>query len=215
MRIRWVREAQRLGSPAAVILPGTKSTLDDLAWMRAQGLDRAVAEAADGGAQVVGICGGYQVLGQHLEDPTGVEAPAGTTASGLGLVPTRTRFLPGKDTHQARIELPDGRHLQGYEIHSGATERAAGCDAFGTIVERNGQPTQAEDGAVAAGGQVWGTYLHGLFANTDFRRRWLQRIGWTGTSTQEVKAEAEYDRIADAVEDAVGWPAIAALLRMD
>ena len=204
--LRYVRRAAELGQPDAIILPGTKVTLADLAWLRERGLDRAVQEAHRRGAQVVGICGGFQLLGQSLADPQGVESPPGSQAEGLGLLPVITHFLPQKQTHQARLLLADGQELQGYEIHSGETTLLPGGEPFGRVVRRSGQPVDQPDGAVSSDGRVWGTYLHGVFENLGFRRRWLTELGWSGRMEgSESQRQAEYERLADVVEAAVDW----------
>ena len=109
VRLRYVRQAEEFGRPDAVILPGTKATLADLAWLRAHGLEQAIQQAARRGVAVVGICGGYQMLGQSLSDPLGVEGPAGTRVEGLGLLPVITEFALTKQTYQARLQLVNGQ----------------------------------------------------------------------------------------------------------
>mgnify|MGYP002640984239 CR=1 FL=1 len=212
VRLRWVRHPQQLGSPAAVILPGTKATLADLAWMRSLGWDGAIHKALAGGTQVVGVCGGLQMLGNVITDPDGVESNPGASSPGLGLLQVETSFRRGKQTSQAVLQVGTER-IEGYEIHAGATTRAPGTKPFGHIVRRSGTDVDVEDGAVGHGGAVWGTYLHGIFHHQGFRRHWLQDVGWQGqegivTSVPDV----EYDRVADAVEAAVGWPLLESFL---
>ncbi|HHY54322.1 MAG TPA: cobyric acid synthase [Chloroflexi bacterium] len=210
--LRYVRRAEELGNPAAILLPGTKVTLSDLTWLRAQGLDQAIMAAHARGSAVVGICGGYQLLGRWLADPHGVEGPAGVVSPGLGLLPITTRFERQKQTHLASLER-DGERLRGYEIHTGESILDEGAQPFGMIVERNGVSVAIPDGAVTEDGRVWGVYLHGIFENDRFRHRWLRQLGWRGevvfTTTLR---QAEYDRLADIVEDAVDWAAILRLL---
>lgn len=210
--LRYVRRAEELGDPAAILLPGTKVTLSDLTWLRAQGLDQAIIAAHARGSAVVGICGGYQLLGRWLADPHGVEGPAGVASPGLGLLPITTRFERQKQTHLASLER-DGERLRGYEIHTGESILDEGAQPFGMIVERNGVSVAIPDGAVTEDGRVWGVYLHGIFENDRFRHRWLRQLGWRGevvfTTTLR---QAEYDRLADIVEDAVDWAAIQRLL---
>ena len=211
--LRYVQEGASLGSPAAVIIPGTKVTLDDLDWVRATGLDSAILAAHRRGAQLIGLCGGYQILGEVLWDPAGVEGPRGRHTRGLGLLPASTQFMRQKETHQSLLRLPTGEVVSGYEIHTGATETREGAARFGEIVERNGVAVSVLDGAVAEGGRVWGTYLHGLFGNDRFRHRWMRQLGWTGpvVSTSTMREQA-YDRLADAVEAAVDWAAVEQLI---
>ncbi|MEW6752455.1 MAG: cobyric acid synthase [Candidatus Latescibacterota bacterium] len=207
--VRYVRRADEVGDPDAVILPGTKSTLADLAWLRQVRLDREVRRLRWQGRQVVGICGGFQILGEWLEDPDGVEGPVGGSAEGLGLLPASTRFARDKHTHQARLRLPGGEELDGYEIHAGETCLPSDAAPFGLVARRDATPVQVADGARSADGRVWGTYLHGLFANDAFRQRWLSGLGWSGSATSSrARVEAEFDRLSDVVEGAVDVPAV-------
>ncbi|MBI1295934.1 cobyric acid synthase [bacterium] len=210
--LRYVRRAEDLGNPAAIILPGTKVTLADLGWLRTLGLDQAILAAQAHGSAVVGICGGYQLLGTWLADPTGAEGPAGNAAPGLGLLPVTTEFTRHKQTHQA-ILAREGEQLRGYEIHTGETSLAEDALPFGVIIQRSGAPVTVLDGAMREDGRVWGTYLHGIFENDDFRHRWLRGLGWQGefVSTTALR-QAEYDRLADVVEGALDWAGIERLL---
>jgi adenosylcobyric acid synthase len=215
VRLRYVRDAEALGRPQAIILPGTKVTIADLVWLRARGLDRAIIAAHQAGATVIGICGGYQMLGQMLADPLGTEGPPNRQASGLGLLPVTTEFQPVKQTNQSWLRLGNGNLVRGYEIHSGATMRLDGAAPLGEIIERNGQAVQIADGASSADGRVWGCYLHGIFENDNFRRAWLQALGWQGTLfSAAALRQREYDRLADAVEAAVDWPQIERLISL-
>ena len=164
--VRYVASAPELGRPDLVVLPGTKSTMDDLAWLCEQGLDACVRALAEQGTPILGICGGYQMLGESLADPEGAEGPRGRTARGLTLLPVCTTFSAEKRTRptEARLEGASGvfaclcgMDLAGYEIHMGHTE-ATGPGACEGVV-------RATDGRVigCARGSVLGTYLHGLF----------------------------------------------------
>ncbi len=206
VRVRFVRTADELGRPHAVILPGTKHTLADLAWLRDTGLAEAVKALAREGTTVVGICGGYQMLGWSIADPVGVEG--GGRAEGLGLLPIQVVFHREKVTWPARARacgnlpwLPDGMELEGYEIHMG---RAASPAPLFEIRRPNEE--MALDGCAAADGRVWGTHLHGLFHNDAFRRAWLRSLGWHLSEGDRPLAErraAAYDRLADALEAAL------------
>lgn len=217
VQLRYVREATALGTPHAIILPGTKVTIADLCWLRDRGLAQAVVAAHHAGATVVGICGGYQMLGATLADPLGIEGPPGQHATGLGLLPVTTEFQPTKETNQSCLHwhhTADGWGLlHGYEIHSGVTMLGTGALPLGTITERNGAPVQVSDGAISVDGRVWGCYLHGIFENDDFRRHWLQGLGWQGTGQTAATARQQaYDRLADVVEGALDWTQIERLL---
>jgi adenosylcobyric acid synthase len=211
VRLRYVQHVQEFGHADAVIIPGTKATLDDLAWLYAQQLDRCIHASAAGGAAVVGICGGYQMLGQHVSDPFGVEGMAGSHAIGLGLLPVVTEFAASKQTYQSRLQLASGQVVTGYEIHMGTTMHAGDSAPLGTIIARGDAPVAIADGARDESGLIWGTYLHGIFEDTAFRRSWLAQLGWNGGDTQELMRQEEYDRLADAVEEAVDWELLARL----
>ncbi len=213
VRLRYVARAEALGHPAAVILPGTKATLADLAWLREGGLDEAILAAHGQGAQVVGICGGYQMAGEWLTDALGVEGARGEQAAGLGLLPVGTAFSAEKETHQVQMKLPDGEAVRGYEIHTGESRVREGTLPFGEIIERSDQAVRVADGARSEDGSVWGTYVHGVFENDGFRHGWLRGLGWSGplVATTALR-NGEYDRLADAVEEAVDWAVVEALI---
>lgn len=206
--LRYVSSRATLGRPQAIIFPGTKSTMADLRWLREQGLDQAITTLATGGTAVVGICGGYQMLGKRIRDPYGVES-AQPDISGLGLLQVETVFACTKTTHQAEAQvlggpgwLADlhGHTIQGYEIHMGHTESQ---HPWLDITHRSHMPVVQQDGAVDATGRVWGCYLHGLFANDTLRRAWLTSLGWAPPVQPTRPADAfqsTLDRLATHVE---------------
>ncbi len=208
VRVRWVERAEDLGLPHLVILPGTKATIADLRWMRARGLDVAIAARREAGALVLGICGGYQMLGATLEDPDGVEAEAGTVEPGLGFLVTRTVFEPEKATRRVRGHTLAGAWggpgvpLDGYEIHMGRTmsDEAPFQEIEGHL-----------DGAVSPDGRVVGTYLHGALHNDEWRAALLALLGRTsgrGGVTSAGQRDAAFDRLADVVEAHLDLPRI-------
>lgn len=206
LRLRCVRHPKQLRNPAAILLPGTKATLADLAWLRELGWERALIDALASGTQVVGICGGLQMLGTAIRDPEGVEAPAGSSSSGLGLLQVETGFSADKQTSQAVLQK-DSMLIEGYEIHAGETTRSPQTKPFGRIMRRASDGVDVADGAVRPDGSVWGTYLHGLFHHDEFRHSWLGELGWLATEGATLATpDAEYDRVADALETTVGWP---------
>lgn len=155
--VRYVDDPRKLGDPDLIVLPGTKSTMDDLLWLRQCGLEAAIGKAAGRGTPVLGVCGGYQMLGEALHDPEGVDCGHPASLRGMGLLPAETTFVGQKHRTQAtavtRAEPLAGARLEGYEIHTGRTEVRG--EPF--CVREDGQP----EGCVR--GSVWGTYLHGLF----------------------------------------------------
>jgi adenosylcobyric acid synthase len=211
VQVRFVDAPDQLGHPQAVILPGTKSTMADLLWLRQVGLAKAICKLAEDGIPVVGICGGYQMLGRTISDPKGVESAEGQV-EGLGLLPVDTIFEAVKATYQARacIETDrgffagiEGQEIEGYEIHMGHSR--GGEPAFRLLSQGN-RSVDAPDGAVDERGRVFGTYLHGLFDNPNLRRAWLRSLGWdaafSGLSMAEVR-EQEYDRLAQQVRESL------------
>lgn len=172
--VRYVLKAEELGTPDLLILPGSKNTNEDLAALKDNGLAKAILRAHQDGAMVIGICGGFQILGRLLRDSNHVESPI-STQEGLGLLDTETIFNDQKTTTQAVAKRGNYR-LQGYEIHMGITKLGPNATPFSTIVQTNGQPMQREDGAVNHDATVIGTYLHGVFDNPHWTRHLLNRI---------------------------------------
>lgn len=229
VHVRYVTSLEMLGSPHAIILPGSKSTLSDLHWLRAQGLAEAIREFAACGGAVVGICGGYQMLGAVLRDPLHVESPEEETA-GLGLLPVETIFAADKITHRVTARILEGpawlaslsgTTVHGYEIHMGRTgtvasvSHAQGSQPWLCITQRSDALVEVLDGAVSADGRIWGCYVHGLFENTQLRRAWLTSLGWGNREDETQSARPDpFEALADAVESALDMPQLYAILEM-
>ena len=191
-------------------LPGTKSTVADLAWLRERGLAAALAQAAAAGTPVIGICGGYQMLGRRILDPERVESAAAEVA-GLGLLDVETTFLAAKRTVRVTGEASGaafaaaGTPLHGYEIHMGRTRRAPGIAPLVHVtVDGSGEDPHA-DGAVSADGLVCGTYLHGLFDAAAFREAFLGRLRAAAGLPERAPGASgagpsDIERLADHVE---------------
>ncbi|WP_340288134.1 cobyric acid synthase [Sulfitobacter pontiacus] len=177
-----------------VILPGTKSTRGDLAFLRAQGWDIDLYAHVRRGGAVLGICGGYQMLGRFIEDPQGFEGPAGRE-EGLGLLDVETRMAPDKTlTRVTADHAATGTQIDGYEIHIGQT---VGADCATPFAHINGIP----DGAGSRDGKITGTYLHGLFTNDSFRGAWLAQLGLgAGPTSYSQTVEDTLDALADHME---------------
>ena len=209
--VRYVSGPQTLGRPDVVILPGTKSTLDDLVRLRENGLEAAILKLAAAGVPVMGICGGYQMLGRTLSDPEGTEGGVpGAVVRGLGLLPVDTVFCAQKT--RTRVEAQAlagpfaGARLEGYEIHMGQTQV-------------DGEPfCRLEDGRAegCAAGHVYGTYLHGLFDTGEATARLADLLCKTkgidpaGAAPLSHRAfqEREFNRLAEAVRAALDMDAI-------
>lgn len=172
--VRYVRHASELGNPDLLIIPGTKNTLNDLHWLRESGFEQAICSLHAKGTHIIGICGGYQMLGERLSDPEGVENGVGESA-GLGFLPVHTIFQTAKKTVQmtGRLVVPwdDVTELGGYEIHLGvSTMYGSAAQPFLQLADGR------MDGAVSLDAQVFGTYLHGLFHNRAFTRALCNRL---------------------------------------
>jgi adenosylcobyric acid synthase len=155
-----------------LILPGSKQTLDDLAWIRDRGFAYAIAAYS---GILIGICGGFQMLGRSIEDPLGVESGGcARTMPGLGRLSVRTVMRGEKTVRVAtgRTSLWNASSFRGYEIHMGETFYENGAEPFAEIASE-GEAQPRADGAVAASGRVWGSYVHGIFDDDAFRRRFL------------------------------------------
>lgn len=211
--VRYVQAARELGMPDLIILPGTKNTVNDLLWLRQCGLETAVQKLARRGTPVLGVCGGYQMLGGMLDDSAGTESGRPQTLRGLELLPTRTVFTLEKRRAQvtATAAAPfAGAALTGYEIHTGRTtvEGAPFCTlADGTT-----------DGCVQ--GSVFGTYLHGLFDSGELTEKLAallcRRKGLAPETaaplTMQAYREQQFDLLADGVRRALDMSAIYAAM---
>ncbi|MCB8822281.1 cobyric acid synthase [Microvirga rosea] len=176
-----------------IVIPGSKATMADLAFFRKQGWDIDLAAHLRHGGKVVGLCGGYQMLGRSISDPEGIEGEP-SIVPGLGLLDVETILTTDKTVRpvQAR-HLPSGLDLSAYEIHLG---RTSGADTVRAPFEVEGLP----DGAVSPDGRVFGTYLHGLFATDAFRQAFLTSLH-PEAATGSFYYEAEVERILDALAD--------------
>jgi adenosylcobyric acid synthase len=192
------------GDAALVVLPGSKATIADLAALRAQGWDIDLIAHRRRGGHVLGLCGGYQMLGRRIADPDGIEGPAGAV-DGLGLLDVETVLTPEKALREV-TGTACGARFSGYEMHMGATD---GPDAARPVVLlEDGR----HDGATSADGRVSGTYVHGLLAEPDQRRAWLTMLGAAGSGIDYRAAiDAALDEIAGAVEAALDVDGLIAL----
>lgn len=208
--LRYVSRVSELKNPDLILLPGTKNTMEDLLWMRQNGLEAAVLKAASQGTFIFGICGGYQMLGETLSDPAGVEA--GGTIKGMGLLPMDTVFSGAKTRTRVQgtftgVEGPlsclNGVELEGYEIHMGVStlkEDAKPLTKIANLAEGSKEPK--EDGAFRE--NVYGSYVHSIFDREEVAERIIQAIGerkgidtagMTGVDYQTFK-ETQYDILA-------------------
>lgn len=218
--LRYVKQAKDLGQPDLIFLPGTKNTMGDLRWLRESGLEAAILRQAEQHTPIVGICGGYQMLGEQLEDPEGVEQ--GGSMRGMGLLNARTVFLPDKTRTQVSgrviwdrdgADSAAGKEVRGYEIHMGRTTSLGDCRE--TIRLEDGRV----DGLCNERGTVFGTYLHGIFDFGDLaalaavrlmRKKGLDPGSWH--FDPEAHKQQEYDKLADLVRSSLDMDKIYEIL---
>ena len=227
--VRYVTAPGELEGSAAIVLPGTKSTIADLEWLRRSGLAAAIGRHAAGGTPVIGVCGGYQMLGTRIHDPDRVESDRGSV-EGLGLLDIQTTFAGQKRTVRVEGELlpaadgategpgaqeapatgsarpaggllgPAGTFLRGYEIHMGRTTRGPAATPLLRLRGADGSPH--DDGAGA--GRVCGSYVHGLFDQPELRAAFLNGLrasaGLVPLESAAASPDADIDRLADHVE---------------
>ena len=177
------------GDADLIVLPGSKATIADLTALREAGFDIDVAAHRRRGGVVLGLCGGYQMLGRTIADPHGIERPPGKV-DGLGVLDVTTTLSPEKRLEPARGMTSDGLPFAGYEMHMGVTEGPDCARSFARLAD--GTP----DGAVSRDGRVMGTYIHGLFANDQQRAGWLARLG-------AGPAHVAYDHLVEQTLDAL------------
>ncbi|MGO4560230.1 cobyric acid synthase [Mesorhizobium sp. 2RAF21] len=182
------------GDAALVLLPGSKTTIADLSAFRAAGFDVDIAAHVRRGGAVLGICGGYQMLGRSIADPLGVEGPAGSVA-GLGLLDVETVLSGEKRLVTVNGMTSDRISFNGYEMHMGATSGADCARPFARLEDGRA------DGAATKDGRVSGTYVHGLFADDRQRDAWLTRLGGSSSGLDyEAGVDAELDELATHLE---------------
>ncbi len=198
--LRFVAEGEAIPTADLIVLPGSKNVRADLDWLRANGWEESIRRHLRFGGKVVGICGGFQMLGEAIHDPLGIEGPAGSS-SGLGWLEMETELRPDKQLHRVEGRLAlDGATVAGYEIHAGVS---AGPALDSPAVALEGR----SDGALSADGQVLGTCLHGLFdlpSSCDALLRWA---GLREAAAPDYAAlrEEGIGRLADAAEQHLDW----------
>jgi adenosylcobyric acid synthase len=197
LRLQFIENPVDLRCFAAVILPGSKNTRFDLDWLHDTGWTRQLADYGEQGGHILGVCGGYQMMGRTVKDPGGLEGKPGKTP-GLNLLPVETTLKAPKTTTLTGFTW-DGEFGSGYEIHMGETVRLDGRALF-DITSKNGVPTRGQDGCVANHKRYMGTYIHGLFDAAGITRRWLKAIGLEGLVVADdcglPARQKEYEKLA-------------------
>jgi adenosylcobyric acid synthase len=206
---RWVGPGETPPAADLIVLPGSKAVRADLDWLREQGWEAAINKHLRYGGKVVGLCGGYQMLGRQIHDPLGQEGQPGSTP-GLGVLAVETRLESAKQLRNVsgRLVLPGQPAMHGYEIHLGVTGGAGLAQAAVHLADGR------SDGAISADGQIFGTYCHGVFDHPEALTALLAWAGMTETAPVDFAArrEADLDRLADSVEAALDWQKLAPLL---
>ena len=215
--VRYVSRRGELGTPDMILLAGTKSTMADLRWLRQSGLEAELLKCHEKGVFLMGICGGFQMLGKRLCDPEQVED--GGELRGMGLLDVETVFRPEKHRAQTagtvarlsgQLEPLSGCAVRGYEIHMGETVYTETAQPFAMLTDGR------KDGCVCADGTVCGTYLHGIFDTPELTQKLVQLLlekkGISGTTVPAVdfaaKKEQEYDKLADLLREHLDMPKI-------
>lgn len=242
VRLTYLEAPSEIGTHLRLlILPGTKQTIGDLVYLRERGWEGAIRRYYRDGGHLIGICGGYQILGEEVADPHGVEGPA-RSAPGLGFLPVSTVLQERKRLAQVRVEasseaaglfrIPVGMGFEGYEMHMGKTHVRDARPALFRLFSPSRRTEGRPDGVAEGGGGVWGSYVHGLFDNDLFRQGMLQGCpddpagGSDRSSTDPRSSEGgrkpqtaframrdqAIDRLADAVEASLNMKVIDDLL---
>ena len=209
VRLQMIPPGSPLPSTAQVIiLPGTKATIADLKFLRAQGWDIDIAAHVRRGGRVVGICGGFQMLGLTVTDTDGVEGRP-ESIQGLGLLRVHTKLLNSKQVREVRgIDISNSAPFEGYEIHVGNTHFDPGMSPW--LRFENG----AVDGVMSADGQVAGCYVHGLFNRAEFRAAWLRSLGVASDGVQQhARVDAALDELANVLARSLDMDQLIAIAR--
>jgi adenosylcobyric acid synthase len=228
--LRFVDKAENIGNPDLLIIPGTKNTIGDLIFLGERDISKEILKLSRHGMMIIGICGGYQMLGRQINDPDHVESP-NDGIHGLGLLDIVTTFSREKQTYQVKARMLEHGHLfpvdnelAGYEIHMGETTHNGhnSIRPFARITERAGKMVDILDGCVSASGNVIGTYIHGIFDNDGFRSRLLDYLRLkkglkpTKRSTVDFKSikERRYNELADIVRGNMNMNTVYSVLNL-
>jgi adenosylcobyric acid synthase len=228
--MRYVENLNDIGNPDLIILPGTKNTIEDLLYLKSVGLDEFIVRHARQGKAVIGVCGGYQMLANSLHDPHHTESRI-ENISGIGLIDMDVTFEKEKVTTRVDGQILcadigmladlEGTQVQGYEIHMGKSTFGRDAVPCINIVDSNGEEVEILDGVGNEEGNVFGTYIHGIFDNSGLLRGIINNIrkakgldtDSSETITFEEYKQSEYDRLADIVRNAIDMDAVYNIMR--
>lgn len=224
--LRYVSCPADLGNPDIIMLPGTKNTMEDLLWLRQTGLEALIQQHATKGKMIIGVCGGYQMLGETISDPEGMEYRG--TLRGLGLLPIKTTFMPSKTRTRVtgkighiggRLKGLSDTAFEGYEIHMGISELIGSAKPLGVLVDETNDKEEKIDGAYTE--NVYGTYVHGIFDDDKIVKEIITTIlKEKGLDTSAVKAfnmqsykENQYDLLAKGIRENIDMDVIYDIIR--
>jgi len=217
--LRYVSSGEELGKPDVIIIPGTKSTVFDLHYLKKSGMAEKIRQTfeRDPLLNLIGICGGYQMLGECIYDHESTESTNKKTL-GLDLLPVVTAFEKEKILSQVKAEeIASGIVVSGYEIHHGRTRLLHGCSPAFRITERQGHKTEDFDGVSCEHGRIWGTYMHGVFDADTFRRSFLNKIrlkkNWQPLASMSFNLDGEFDKLADLVRKNIDMDVVYEIMR--
>jgi adenosylcobyric acid synthase (glutamine-hydrolysing) (EC 6.3.5.10) len=219
VRLRYISSVEEFGRPDVLIIPGTKSTVFDLHYLKKSGIAEKIRQTfeRDPFLNLIGLCGGYQMLGERIYDRETTESAEKQT-SGLGFLPVVTSFKKEKILSQIKAEeITSGLGVSGYEIHHGRTRIFKKCRPVFRITERQGKKTEDFDGASSEEGRIWGTYMHGVFDEDDFRRSFLNKIrlkkNWQPLASLSFNLDNEFDKLADLVRKNLDMKSLYRIIR--
>ncbi|MFA7283194.1 MAG: cobyric acid synthase [Candidatus Omnitrophota bacterium] len=219
VRLRYVEAGGELGRPDLVIIPGSKNTVFDLEYIRKKGMEDKIRRWFKDNPRfsLVGLCGGYQMLGERICDPRGAES-AKKEISGMGFLPLVTEFGKSKVLSRSEgKEISSGLKVSGYEIHHGRSRVSGRCLPLFRISRRQDKKTRCFEGALSLDGRVWGTYLHGVFDADGFRRGFLNRLrarkGMAAVAASGFNYDREFDKLALLVRKNVDLKSLYGIMR--
>jgi adenosylcobyric acid synthase len=218
--LNYVDDPQEISNADVTILPGSKNTIAGLRWLKERGWQQVLQQMRDRGRWMIGVCGGYQMMGEEVADPLGMEGER-ATETGLGFLPVRTVLAAEKIVRRVQAQWRTGSRtevLTGYEIHAGHTQVREGTPPRFLLCSMNGGEWRP-DGAVSPEGRVWGTYLHGVFESGSFLQEWLAQVG----ARRNIPIQANWhewpqernlqlDQLADVLETHLAMAAIWTLI---
>ncbi|MBT3287781.1 MAG: cobyric acid synthase [Victivallales bacterium] len=219
VRFHYLSKPRDLTRYDAIFLPGSKNVRFDLNWLREVGWEKSLQDAAAAGCRVIGVCGGYQMLGRVIRDPHGVEGEPGDTP-GFGLLDCETELAADKVLCRSTGKvLADGTPIDGYEIHMGRTTLGPAAQPMVQIQVRNAEPVAESDGARNADGTVWGSYFHGLFDHPDLRSQFLRQLdpAFHGTDARAAAQfkDQQYDLLAEHFSQHLDIPRLLRIIGLE